>query len=58
MTDDPSDRRDPYQKEAAENERSDRPQYHHDATKGETRYPPSRATSTPAIPASATSTHG
>jgi hypothetical protein len=40
MTDDPSDRRDPYQKEAAENERSDRPQYHHDATKGETRYPP------------------
>jgi hypothetical protein len=40
VTDDPSDQRDPYQKSAPENERSDRPQYHHDATKGETRYPP------------------
>lgn len=35
-----NDERDPYQKQTDENERSDRPQYHHDARRGETRYPP------------------
>ena len=35
-----SDDRDENQRNAPENEGSDRPQYHHDAEHGETRYPP------------------
>ena len=34
------DDRDENQRNAPENEGSDRPQYHHDAEHGETRYPP------------------
>jgi hypothetical protein len=34
------DERDEYQRTAAENEGRKRPQYHHDASRGETRYPP------------------
>jgi hypothetical protein len=34
------DDRDPYQRQAPENEGRERPQYHHDAKRGETRYPP------------------
>lgn len=35
-----SDDRDENRRHAPENEGSDRPQYHHDAEHGETRYPP------------------
>ena len=35
-----SDDRDENQRDAPENEGSERPQYHHDAEHGETRYPP------------------
>jgi hypothetical protein len=35
-----SDDRDEYQRTAPENEGRDRPQYHHDSRRGETRYPP------------------
>jgi hypothetical protein len=34
------DTRDEYQRTAPENEGRERPQYHHDARRGETRYPP------------------
>jgi hypothetical protein len=34
------DERDDYQRNAPENEGRERPQYHHDARRGETRYPP------------------
>jgi hypothetical protein len=34
------DDRDEYQRNAPENEGRERPQYHHDARRGETRYPP------------------
>jgi hypothetical protein len=34
------DHRDEYQRHAPENEGRERPQYHHDAHRGETRYPP------------------
>jgi hypothetical protein len=34
------DTRDAYQRSAPENEGSQRPQYHHDPRRGETRYPP------------------
>jgi hypothetical protein len=34
------DERDDYQRSAPENEGRERPQYHHDARRGETRYPP------------------
>ncbi len=32
--------KDPYGQEAPENEGSERPQYHHDPQRGETRFPP------------------